>query len=61
MLTLLNHACPLEGSLEANYELYQGLSASNDTSPNNTNNINNKDIVSLKRCISSSYKNKNNT
>ena len=55
MLTLLNHACPLEGSLEANYELYQGLSASNDTSPNNTNNINNKDIVSLKRCISSSF------
>ena len=39
MLILLNHAGPLEGSLEANYELYQGPSATYDTTPNNTNNI----------------------
>ena len=61
MLILLNHAGPLEGSLEANYELYQGPSATYDTTPNNTNNIlNTKDSVNLKRCVSSNYKNKTN-
>ena len=63
MLLLLNHAGPLEGSLENNYDLRQGgnifLDENNGTVNTINNNFNTKDSVSLKRCISSNNDKKN--
>ena len=63
MLILLNHAGPLEGSLETNYDLRQGginfQDENNGTVNTINNNINTKDSVSLKRCISSNNNKKN--
>ena len=63
MLVILNHAGPLEGSLEINYDLRQGgtLFQSDNNGTNNSldKNISTKDSVSLKKCISST--NKSNT
>ena len=56
MLLLLNHAGPLGGSLESNYDLRQGgfnLQNENSGTANTTNsNFNSKESVSLKKCIS---------
>jgi hypothetical protein len=62
MLLLLNHAGPLEGNFETNYDLNvrQGINLNNDNNTIN-NNVNNKDCVSLKKCISTNNNNKNNT
>lgn len=63
MLLLLNHAGPLEGSLENNYDLRQGgiifQDENNGTVNTINNNFNTKDSVSLKRCISSNNDKKN--
>ena len=63
MLVILNHAGPLEGSLEINYDLRQGgtLFQSDNSGTNNSldKNINTKDSVSLKKCISSTNKSNN--
>ena len=65
MLVILNHAGSLEGNLEINYDLRKdGINLHNNISgPNNNfnNNINTKDSVSLKKCVSSSNKINNNT
>ena len=64
MLVILNHASPFEGNLQINYDLRKGnTNYQYDNSPakNTLNkNINIKDSVSLKRCISSSNKKTNN-
>ena len=64
MLVILNHASPFEGNLQINYDLKKGnTNYQYDNSPakNTLNkNINIKDSVSLKRCISSSNKKTNN-
>ena len=64
MLVILNHAGPLEGHLEVNYDLRNNRTIfQNDInkSSNTVNkNINNKDSVSLKKCISLSSKSHNN-
>ena len=61
MLVILNHAGPLEGNLEINYDLRKDdtnlQNNNNGTNNNFNNNINTKDSVSLKKCISSSNKN----
>ena len=64
MLLLLNHAGPLGGSLESNYDLRQGgfnYQNENSGTANTTNsNFNSKDSVSLKRCISLNSNKTNN-
>ena len=64
MLVILNHASPFEGNLQINYDLKKGNSNyqyDNSPAKNTLNkNINIKDSVSLKRCISSSNKKTNN-
>ena len=63
MLILLNHAGPLEGTMDYNYDL-QGIppkSNNNYESYTINSNINNKNSVSLKKCISPNYNNNTNT
>ena len=64
MLIILNHAGPLEGHLEVNYDLRNNATILqnevNKSSNTLNNNINNKDSVSLKKCISLSSKSNNN-
>ena len=64
MLVILNHAGPLEGHLEVNYDLRNnGTIFQNEINKSSNivnKNINNKDSVSLKKCISLSSKNNNN-
>ena len=64
MLVILNHASPFEGNLQINYDLRKGntnYQYENSPTKNTLNkNINIKDSVSLKRCISSSNKKTNN-
>lgn len=63
MLILLNHAGPLEGTMDYNYDL-QGIPPKNNNNlEQNTlnNNINTKNSVSLKKCISSTYNHNTNT
>ena len=63
MLVILNHAGSLEGNLEINYDLRKDdtnlQNINNGTNNNFINNINTKDSVSLKKCISSSNRNNN--
>ena len=65
MLLILKHAGPLEGNLEINYDLRKEGNTFQKKETNNklnsiNNNINTKDSVSLKKCISLSNKNNNN-
>lgn len=61
MLILLNHAGPLEGTMDYNYDLKGIPPKTNNNFELNTlnSNINNKNSVSLKKCISSNYNNNN--
>ena len=61
MLILLNHAGPLEGTMDYNYDLKGIPPKTNNNFESNTlnSNINNKNSVSLKKCISSNYNNNN--
>ena len=63
MLVILNHARPLEGNFQLNYDLRKDQSnpkANNSITNNSNNNINStKDSVSLKKCLSSNIKNYN--
>ena len=64
MLLILKYAGPLEGNLEINYDLRKEGNTFQKKEKNNTlnsinNNINTKDSVSLKKCISLSNKNNN--
>ena len=63
MLILLNHAGPLEGTLDYNYELQGIPPKTNNNFESNTLNssISNKNSVSLKKCVSSNYNNNANT
>ena len=63
MLILLNHAGPLEGTMDYNYDLHGIPPKSNNNYESNTinSNINNKNSVSLKKCISPNYNNNTNT
>ena len=63
MLILLNHAGPLEGTMDYNYDLKGIPPKTNNNFESNTlnSNINNKNSVSLKKCISSNYNNNSNT
>ena len=63
MLAILNHARPLEGNFQLNYDLRKDNSNPqvNNSITNNSNNNSNstKDSVSLKKCLSSNIKNYN--
>jgi hypothetical protein len=63
MLAILNHARPLEGNFQLNYDLRKDNSnpqVNNSITNNSNNNINStKDSVSLKKCLSSNIKNNN--
>jgi hypothetical protein len=63
MLILLNHAGPLEGTMDYNYDLQGIPPKSNNNYESNTinSNINNKNSVSLKKCISPNYNNNTGT
>jgi hypothetical protein len=63
MLILLNHAGPLEGTMDYNYDLQGIPPKANNNFESNTlnNNINTKNSVSLKKCISPNYNNNSNT